>query len=79
MRMVKMLQKILGAGEPRVGCGISFGIRRGGCLSSRPPHSHMRRDKGGPTTCPSTADGVLNRQQGAGSHQKSRLAKRWGS
>lgn len=26
MRMVKMLQKTLGAGEPGVGCGISFGI-----------------------------------------------------
>lgn len=57
--MVKMLQKTLGAGEPGMGCGISFGIRRGGCLSSRPPHSHMRRDRGLPTTCPSTADGVL--------------------
>lgn len=32
--MVKTLQKTLGAGEPGVGCGISFGIRRGGCSSS---------------------------------------------
>lgn len=43
--MVKMLQNTR-AGEPRVGCGISFGIRRGGCPPSRPPHSHMRRDRG---------------------------------
>lgn len=62
--MVKTLQKTLGAGEPRVGCGISFGIRRGGCSSSTPPHSHMRRGRGLPTTCPSTADRVLKGQQG---------------
>lgn len=37
MRMVKTLRKTLGAGEPGAGCGISFGIRRGGCLSSVPP------------------------------------------
>lgn len=34
MRMVKMLQKTLGAGEPGVGCGISFGIRE---EAARPP------------------------------------------
>lgn len=62
--MVKTLQKTLGAGEPGVGCGISFGIRRGGCLSSTPPHSHTRRGRGLPMTCPSTADGVLKGQQG---------------
>lgn len=56
--MVKMLQKTLGAGEPRVGCGISFGIRSGGCSPSRPPHSHMRRDRGLPVNIPSTADNV---------------------
>lgn len=56
--MVKMLQKTLGAGEPGVGCGISFGIRRGGCPPSRSPHSHMRRDRG-PPHLPSTADNVL--------------------
>lgn len=65
MRMVKMLQKTLGAGEPGVGCGISFGIRKGGCLSSRPPHSHMRRDRGDPTY-PSTADRCAEGAVGSG-------------
>ena len=34
MRMVKMLQKTLGLGEPGVGCGTSFGIRE---EAARPP------------------------------------------
>lgn len=50
--MVKTLQKTLGAGEPRVGCGISFGIRRGGCSSSTPPHSHMRKAEDSPQPAP---------------------------
>lgn len=58
--MVKMLQKTLGAGEPRVGCGVSFGIRRGGCSSSNPPHGHMRR-----TEAPPAAPALLTCAEGA--------------
>lgn len=76
--MVKMLQKTLGAGKPGVGCGISFGIRRGGCSSSRPPRSHMRRDRGPPATIFPALLTVCPGQQGTASHQKSHLAKQTG-
>ena len=79
MRMVKMLQKTLGAGELGVGgCGTSFGIRRGDCQSSRPPHS-TRGGQRTPRHMPSTADvRWRGSRERAGSHQKSHLAKQWG-
>lgn len=80
MRMVKMLQKTLGTGELGLGCRISFGIRRGGCLPSRPPHSHMRRDRGLPATFPA----LLTVCRGAAGNTQppeisSSKTKQWGS
>lgn len=77
--MVKMLQKnARGWRTGGGGCGISFGIRRGDCRSSRPPHSQGGGQRT-PRHRPSTADvRWRGSRERAGSHQKSHLAKRRG-